>query len=373
MRILVLNPVMYTPDNHRIPKVKSIKDTIMHTMCRGFATLGHDVTLAAALPYKPTEQEQYDFEIKFFRTYGPEAMNQHLPFSPQMAAYVWRHRKDYDMIVSSEVFQFHSLWADIAAPHKTLCWHELAGMPRRFNAMPARTWYNAVVPATGMKRMLAVGRSMQARNFIKQYMPNTAQQYVEHGIDPLKFPLSKEKGNHFIVYSQLIPRKNISSIIRKFADFNHQHPGYRLIIAGRGEEKDMLQNLSRELGIAESVEFAGFLTHAELAPLIASARATLIDTLRDLNMVSIPESIVAGTPVITNEVPSTDIVDVEGAGIKRNGWDADDMWRVATDPKFVENCHRLRPLLSVTQSARSLVEIFEQWQAGTLPIYNPNL
>lgn len=370
MRILVLNPVMYTPDNHKIPKVKSIKDTLMHTICRGFVSLGHEVTLAAALPYKPIQKETYDFDIKFFKTYGGETMNQHLPFSPSMAKYVWRTRHDYDMILSSEAFQFHTLWADMSAVRKTLCWHEFAGMPRRFHKMPARIWYNIVTPLAGLRRMLAVGRSAAARDFISRYMPNTAFKYVEHGVDTDKFPLAKTKKKQFIVASQLIPRKNISSIIRKFADFNNAHPGFKLVIAGRGEEKQNLENLSRELGIADNVEMAGFLSHDKLAPIMAESQAMLIDTLRDLNMVSIPESIVAGTPVITNTVPSTDIVDKEGTGIKRDDWNAEDMWKVASDPSFFKNCLRMREKLSVRQCASDLIDIYIQWRSGELPLYH---
>lgn len=369
MRILVLNPVMYTPDNHKIPKVKSIKDTIMHTMCAGFASLGHEVTLAAATPYKPIEAEEYDFDVRFFDTYGPEVMNQHLPLSLSMARYVWRTRHDYDMILNSEAFQFHTLWAAMSSLKKTLCWHEFAGMPRRFHKMPARIWYNVVTPVSGIRNMLAVGRSKAARDFISRFMPNTAEQYVEHGVNTDKFPLAQKKEKQFIVASQLIPRKNISSIIHKFARFDALHPGYRLIIAGRGSEYENLVNLSRELGIADKVEMAGFLSHDQLAPLMASSQAMLIDTLRDLNMVSIPESIVAGTPVITNEVPSTDIVDKEGTGIKRNGWDAEDMWQVVSNKSYVDNCLRMRDKLSVRQSAQSLIDIFTQWRNGTVTLH----
>ncbi len=369
MRILVLNPILFTPDNGRIPEVKSIRDTLMHNMCCGFLSLGHDVTLAAASPYRPTQDETYDFDVRFFDTCGGSSLDQYLPFSPSMARYIWRTRHDYDMILSSEAFQFHTLWAAIAAMRKTLCWHESSYMPHRFHKLPARFWYNVITPLSPLRRMLAVGRSRAARAFISRYMSNTAMQYVEHGIDINKFPVASKKEKQFIVVSQLIPRKNIGSILRKFARFNELHPAYRLIIAGRGPEEENLRRLSAELDIADRVEWAGFLPHERLAPLMASSQAMLIDTLRDLNMVSIPESIVAGTPVITNTVPSTDIVDKEGTGVKRDGWNADDMWRVATDPSFAKNCLRMRDILSVRQSAQSLIEIFLQWREGTLPLY----
>lgn len=65
MKVLILNPILFTADNNVIPQVKSIKDTMIYNMCLGFKRLGHDVTLAAAEEYAPAEKEAYDFEILF--------------------------------------------------------------------------------------------------------------------------------------------------------------------------------------------------------------------------------------------------------------------------------------------------------------------
>lgn len=65
MKILILNPIMYTPHKNIIPKVKSIKDTMMYNMCLGFKQNNHHITLAVAEEYKPTEMEKYDFEVLF--------------------------------------------------------------------------------------------------------------------------------------------------------------------------------------------------------------------------------------------------------------------------------------------------------------------
>ena len=48
MNILVINPILYTCEGWNIPRVKSIKDTMIYNMCRGFKSLGHKVTLCAA-------------------------------------------------------------------------------------------------------------------------------------------------------------------------------------------------------------------------------------------------------------------------------------------------------------------------------------
>ena len=33
MKVLILNPILFTADNNVIPKVKSIKDTMIYNMC----------------------------------------------------------------------------------------------------------------------------------------------------------------------------------------------------------------------------------------------------------------------------------------------------------------------------------------------------
>lgn len=68
MRILILNPILYTAENNTIPTVSSIKDTMIYNLCLGFKQLGHDITLAAAMEYQPCKKEEYDFKILFFKS-----------------------------------------------------------------------------------------------------------------------------------------------------------------------------------------------------------------------------------------------------------------------------------------------------------------
>lgn len=69
MNVLIINYILYTPDgNGRIPKVKSIKDTMIYGMCHGFIEAGHSVTLAAGAEYKPEEGEIHEFDVRFFNS-----------------------------------------------------------------------------------------------------------------------------------------------------------------------------------------------------------------------------------------------------------------------------------------------------------------
>lgn len=67
-RILILNSILYTSETDQIPQVKTIRDTMIYGMCLGFLHLGHNVTLAALEDYKPTEEEQYEFPVLFFKS-----------------------------------------------------------------------------------------------------------------------------------------------------------------------------------------------------------------------------------------------------------------------------------------------------------------
>ena len=58
MRILLLNPILYTADNNIIPPIDSIKDCMIYNLAIGFKNLGHQVTLVAAEDYKPQTDEQ---------------------------------------------------------------------------------------------------------------------------------------------------------------------------------------------------------------------------------------------------------------------------------------------------------------------------
>jgi 1,2-diacylglycerol 3-alpha-glucosyltransferase len=77
-------------------------------------------------------------------------------------------------------------------------------------------------------------------------------------------------------------------------------------------------------------------------------------------MVSIPESIASGTPVVTNLQPaSADYIRQEKLGIAKDGWDAYDLKEIIdNNPVYVENCIRYRPKLTNDYSAKQIVDIY---------------
>lgn len=365
MKILILNPILYTADNNVIPEVKSIKDTMIYNMCLGFKALGHEVTLAAAADYMPVEREEYDFEVRWFKTvchkFCPPSV---LPYSKELKGFLKQYHHEYGMVLSSEVFAFHSLFAARICPEKTLIWQELTEHQNKFHQLPSKFWHQVVVRFFMKRVKVVVPRSTKAYEFIRQYMPMTTEKVVDHGINVDKFQFSKTKKRQIISSSQLIHRKNVDGIIRIFADF-HKQNGYgdvNLLIAGRGEEEDNLKHLVTELGLNDSVEFLGFLPQAKLNEYIRESLCFLVNTRKDLNMVSIPESIVSGTPILTNLQPaSAGYIAKEHLGIAKDHWGAEELKEmIDNSSSYVENCIQYREKLTSTHSAKMLVEILKE-------------
>ena len=304
MKILILNPLLYSGNNNDIPKVDTIKDTMIYSMCLGFKSLGHQVTLVAMECYRPVKDEEYDFEILFFNTNFDRFLNAALPLSFSLNKYIRRNAKSFDLIITSEVFAFHSLWASMVAPSKTIIWHELALHQRKFFKLPSKLWYN-VVARLFMNKSFVIPRSENSKNFIRHYLKRVSDVPVEHGMDIEKFKCSEKKENQFIVIAQLVKRKNIPSIIEKFQKYLAKYDDKcKLLIVGRGELENELKSLIVSRGLSGQVFLLGFMSHEDMNDILPYSKAMLIDTKQDNNMVSIPESIVSGTPVITNSVPT---------------------------------------------------------------------
>lgn len=362
-KVLVINPILYTAETNRIPRVDSIKDTMIYTMCLGFLEAGHEVTLIAAEDYRPVCGERYDFPVLWFHTVCRGLfMPRCFPYMPGIRRYLKNH-KEYDIIVTSEVFATWSFTAARVAPEKTVIWHELAAYNHMLRQIPAKLWYQ-VVARFFMRRARVVPRSEQAGAFIRRFMPQVAAEPIDHGVDLKKFPLSRgEAGKErFAVVSQLIPRKRVAHTIEAFGGFvKAGHETYSLSIIGAGEEEMALRQLVKKLGLEEQVTFHGKLSHEKLLPIVASSKALLVSTEKDNNMVSIVESIALGTPVVTTSVPyNAAYIRREGLGIVEDDWSADTLERIVSEnDRYVTNCLAYRSRLSNVACAERFLAFVE--------------
>ena len=102
------------------------------------------------------------------------------------------------------------------------------------------------------------------------------------------------------IAARLNPVKDIATLVRGFALAHETCPNLRLLIAGDGEQMDMLKNLARELGVAEQVCFAGWVTDTD-----SFYNALDINTLTSLSETfpySLTEGARAGLPTVASRV-----------------------------------------------------------------------
>ncbi len=96
----------------------------------------------------------------------------------------------------------------------------------------------------------------------------------------------------------LIPRKGHAALLRALAEVRRQEPSldWRLLIAGRGEEKDRLETLAREGGISDRVHLLGY--RADVSDLLAAADIFVMPSLWEGLPLAILEAMRSGTAVV---------------------------------------------------------------------------
>ena len=368
MNILIINCILTTAEKGIIKRRKSIKDTMISNFAQGFIANGHSVTIVASEEFRPVEQEVYPYEIIFMKSWLPKIFKPHLiPWPIGLRKYLKENIGRFDMVVSSEAFSIATLLAADICKEKLVIWQEMSFHQKLFFHLPSKIWYN-IVTRFFMTKALVIPRSYPAIGFIKRYAHNVSDDFVDHGANGAVLYPSEESDRAFIVVSQLVERKNVGSIIRKFACLlkDERYSDYKLNIIGDGDEAEMLKRLAVELGVEHNVGFYGFMRHSDMAAMLRRAKAMLIDTRSDLNMVSIPESLISGTPIVTNMNTTTaEYIKQNHLGIARDGWDADDLKNVIEHyDDYHKACLAVRDDLTNVGCAKKMENLFKEWIAS---------
>lgn len=361
-KVLIINPIVYTSETKVVPKVHSIKDTMIYDLCLAFHESGYEVVLFAAEPYRPVSEEIYPFEIRWARCMLPQIFLVHrFPVLSGLYSYIRENLDSIELIISGEVFSMNSLLAYWAAEKKLLIWHELAKHNALFKKIPSKVWYNFVARFF-MKKAHVVARSKDAKEFISKYCGNVSETIIDHGVNLSKFQACEQKENCLLVCSQLIARKRIDGILHKFCEYLKLYDSTTVLyVAGSGEEEKALRDLAEELNITSNVVFLGKISHDVLQPILARAKALLVNTVKDNSMISIVESIAVGTPILTTDVPlNSEYIKAHQLGIAKKEWDEHDIHEVIlNNDQYVRNCLRYREKLSTTYRVAQFFEVLK--------------
>lgn len=343
MKILFVNPWVYTSETRKINRKKSIKDTMSYGLCTAFAELGHDITLVEDISFKPTEDEQYLFNVIYVEPKLKAIfVSNKLPWYPELKKHL--KNEQYDLIICSEAFFTPTFTCVRMFPQKTIVWQELALFQRAFFKIPAKLWYYIVVKYF-YKGVRIVARSLRAKTFISKFSNNVSEAVIDHGVNLNEFVLSENKEKQFIIVSQLIPRKRIEKSILAFEKFSQKYDSdFKLIIIGDGIQRNELELIARNTSCYNNIIFKGFLTHEKLFEDLSKSYALLVSTDRDNNILTINEAIASGTPVVTNMVPyMSDYIKEQKLGVAKNDWNEEELQHLIMHfEEYRANCLKIR-------------------------------
>lgn len=110
-------------------------------------------------------------------------------------------------------------------------------------------------------------------------------------------------GDYFVYMGRLSPDKGVLQLLSAFFHMTRLHPESRLVIAGDGPERRLVESVLRDFGITDSVSITGWLNDHELREVIMGARAVIVPSVtpEPFGLVAI-ESMSRGRPIIyTNQ------------------------------------------------------------------------
>ncbi len=140
--------------------------------------------------------------------------------------------------------------------------------------------------------------------------PDRAVLHIPFGVDPDVFAPARDDidraNDQFRIgfVKTLKPKYGPDVLIRAMPRVLSAVPGARLIIAGRGPMRRQLQELARQLGVADCVEFLGFVPHDQVADLMRTFDVSVNCSVFPSESfgVAILEASACGVPVVVTRV-----------------------------------------------------------------------
>lgn len=108
-----------------------------------------------------------------------------------------------------------------------------------------------------------------------------------------------EREQLIVAVGRLVPQKRHDDTIRAFAALVDERSGWRLDLIGDGPERERLETLVRDLGVAEAVQFHGFVPH--VASHLQRARVFVLASEYEGTPNALLEALHSGVTCITSD------------------------------------------------------------------------
>jgi glycosyltransferase involved in cell wall biosynthesis len=251
-----------------------------------------------------------------------------------LAAWMWKHAADYDMIHIHALFSFASIvaawcakWAGVPYIVRPLGTLNLWGMHHRrpwlkklsFRVIESRILRNAAgVQYTSQQEANEAGQLGVPHTAL--LVPNPVdlpEPCASRGLFRALFPILAGK-TIVLFLSRLDTKKGIDLLLPAFARIRIKHPEVVLVLAGNGDPAllEDLRQQARQLGLGDKLLWAGFLEGEKKRNAFADADIFVLPSYSENFGVAVVEAMGAGLPaVISDQIGIHDQIAAAGAGI----------------------------------------------------------
>lgn len=157
-----------------------------------------------------------------------------------------------------------------------------------------------------------IANSKGLRDLALKTDPKEEIRIINNGIDIENFRKSESKKNienkdlfRIICVTRITPRKGVRYLIEAFKNLSGNNDGISLKIIGDGDEKKELQELVKNLGIQNKVEFTGLVSHEKLPPYFSEADVFVLPSLNEGMSNSMLEALASGLPLVATDTGGT--------------------------------------------------------------------
>jgi glycosyltransferase involved in cell wall biosynthesis len=178
--------------------------------------------------------------------------------------------------------------------------------PEYFRWFDLPFWNFFLYWSAQISRLVLADSEATARDLVRYYrLPQWKLRVVPLGVDPAFFDIAaRRRAEPFLLSaSTLHPHKNLDGLLRAFAEFRRSKPEYRLVICGlHGFFTGPLHELRESLGLANAVDFPGWIPRADLHDLFARASAFVYPSLFEGFGLPVVEAMAAGVPTACSNI-----------------------------------------------------------------------
>jgi glycosyltransferase involved in cell wall biosynthesis len=309
-------------------------------LLKASAMCGIQTVVATTNENGPNDRADVPFaqpvDVHGFRVlYFPCQTNFYTASAP-MLRWLWMHVRDFDVVHVHALFSFAPVAAAYCARLRGVPYvvspHGVLNTWGRENRRPVLKRASIRWVETPLLRH-AASVQFSSRQEIEEFgqlgvkvradviphpMPSEDDSLLRRGFQPAQALVALEGRPAILFLARIHPIKGLDLLLRAFAGIIQRHPTAVLLVAGEGEATLVagLRELAANLGIAQSIQWIGFVKGPLKHWLLERANVFVLPSWSENFGVAVAEAMAAGVPVVvTKGVGIADIVAASNCGL----------------------------------------------------------